>query len=343
MKIASIRKELLKISSLTAKIGSNPLLAQGAGGNSSEKIGNICWVKASGKWMLQALEQEIFVPLDTVEVQNAVAVASKDTFDIEISTFVPTELKPSIEATLHAVLNQRVVVHVHSINAIVHSITTNRRKQLVDVLHGLNWRFIPYRRPGLPLTLEVLREPFYAKELVLILENHGLVVAADDCNKASRLLEDVENRLKIFPRKAAKVQKFNLKNITVKGWHLTKINALNELAVDPLSFEIIQKRIFFPDQVVFLGDSIPAVKNVQELSELLRGLKISGKRRPCILIENEGSLLRDDIKDVEVETLKAVSEVVMRLEEVSDISSLSRLQIETLMNWDAEKYRQNIQ
>lgn len=36
---------------MSARVGSNILLVQGAGGNSSVKDGDVLWVKASGTWL----------------------------------------------------------------------------------------------------------------------------------------------------------------------------------------------------------------------------------------------------------------------------------------------------
>jgi rhamnose utilization protein RhaD (predicted bifunctional aldolase and dehydrogenase) len=36
---------------LSARLGADPRLIQGAGGNTSIKTGNTLWVKASGKWL----------------------------------------------------------------------------------------------------------------------------------------------------------------------------------------------------------------------------------------------------------------------------------------------------
>ena len=56
--------ELLSLKSLSASIGTDPMLVQGAGGNTSIKIGSQIWVKASGTWLQNALTEEIFIPID---------------------------------------------------------------------------------------------------------------------------------------------------------------------------------------------------------------------------------------------------------------------------------------
>ncbi len=51
---------------MSARVGRNILLVQGAGGNSSIKDGDVLWVKASGTWLADAEDKEIFVPVSLV-------------------------------------------------------------------------------------------------------------------------------------------------------------------------------------------------------------------------------------------------------------------------------------
>ena len=55
---------LRKISELSKKIGDDLDLIQGAGGNTSEKIGDELWVKASGCWLSDALKKNIFISVN---------------------------------------------------------------------------------------------------------------------------------------------------------------------------------------------------------------------------------------------------------------------------------------
>ncbi|MEO0633779.1 MAG: class II aldolase, partial [Pseudomonadota bacterium] len=49
---------------LSARLGSDPLQVQGAGGNTSIKDGAVMWIKASGTQLAQANTEEIFVAVD---------------------------------------------------------------------------------------------------------------------------------------------------------------------------------------------------------------------------------------------------------------------------------------
>src|ERR1700746_1732730 len=96
---------------LSARVGSDPLLVQASNGNTSIKIDGILWIKASGKWLAHAMQEEMLVPLELSEVQESI---QKDT-GIAPRDPLKDQLRPSIETPMHAILGHRVVIHVHSI------------------------------------------------------------------------------------------------------------------------------------------------------------------------------------------------------------------------------------
>ena len=56
-------QELVALRSLSASIGRDPHLTQAAGGNTSLKAGDTLWIKASGTWLMDALADDIMVPV----------------------------------------------------------------------------------------------------------------------------------------------------------------------------------------------------------------------------------------------------------------------------------------
>ena len=139
---------------LSARVGADPLLVQAAGGNTSLKDEGVMWIKASGTCLKDAQAKDIFVPLDHAAIMTA--LAANDPACESCVTFVrtglnSTGLRPSIETTVHALMPQRVVVHVHCVNTIAWAIRADAGQRLSEKLQGFAWAFIPYARPGLPL------------------------------------------------------------------------------------------------------------------------------------------------------------------------------------------------
>ncbi len=63
--------ELQLLRELTQRVGSNPLLAQASTGNTSIKLDGVLWIKASGRWMADAEQNEILIPLDLADVHGS--------------------------------------------------------------------------------------------------------------------------------------------------------------------------------------------------------------------------------------------------------------------------------
>src|SRR5258707_10725355 len=123
--------ELDRLLDLTARVGRDPLLTQASTGNSSIKLDGVLWIKASGKWMADAVHEDILIPLDLAEVQACL----KQRRD-------PAERysRASIETAMHAVMPHRVVLHVHCVNTIAWAVRQDAQVQLERQLHGLRWQ-----------------------------------------------------------------------------------------------------------------------------------------------------------------------------------------------------------
>jgi rhamnose utilization protein RhaD (predicted bifunctional aldolase and dehydrogenase) len=136
--------ELARLRQLTARIGADPLLTQASTGNSSTKLDGVLWIKASGKWMVDAMDEDILIPLDLDEVIRECLQQGVD----------PAGRYPgaSIETAMHAVLPQRVVLHVHSVNTIAWAVRNDAAVQLQHQLDGLRWKWVSYVASGLPLS-----------------------------------------------------------------------------------------------------------------------------------------------------------------------------------------------
>ena len=177
--------EFLALLRYSAVIGADPALVQAAGGNVSLKRGGVLWVKASGTWLANALRQNIMVPVDlpallaAVQRRDAAAVENAAAFVVQSED--ATGLRPSIETTLHAMLPHPVVVHVHCVETIAWAVRQDAEAAIAPLLAGLRWAFVPYVRPGAPLTFAMLRV-LQPDTDVLVLGNHGLVVGGRNHN-----------------------------------------------------------------------------------------------------------------------------------------------------------------
>ena len=191
--------ELAALKKLSARVGSDPHLVQAAGGNTSLKKDGVMWIKASGTWLSDSEIKDIFVPLDHGSLMAALKrsdPACETCTEFVRGDLNSSGLRPSIETTVHALMPQRVVVHVHCVNTIAWAIQRDAEAMLSEKLGNFNWAFIPYRRPGLPLAGAISQRLKPGVD-VLVLGNHGLVVAADTVKDADALLSRVVDLLQL--------------------------------------------------------------------------------------------------------------------------------------------------
>ena len=215
--------EIRDLAALSARIGRDPLLAQASSGNTSIKIGDFLWIKASGKWLASALnDEDAFVPVPLADLRG-------DCFS--------GTCRASIETASHAVLPQKVVIHVHSVNTIAWAVRSDGPERLAQRLNGIAWHWIPYVPSGLPLARMIGEAVAASPELrVFVLANHGLIVCGDDCEGTEKLLAEVDRRLAVSPRSS-------------------------ECCDDPVSRRILTGGILYPCQAMFLGTDMAQLSN----------------------------------------------------------------------------------
>src|ERR1700728_4087306 len=64
---ASYERDIDSLLRCSARIGRDLLLIQASSGNTSLKVNGTLWIKASGKWLANAGQQELLVPVSLSE------------------------------------------------------------------------------------------------------------------------------------------------------------------------------------------------------------------------------------------------------------------------------------
>jgi rhamnose utilization protein RhaD (predicted bifunctional aldolase and dehydrogenase) len=322
--------ELEQLRKLSARVGADPLLVQAAGGNTSLKDDGIMWIKASGTWLKDAQARDIFVPLDHAAIMSA--LAQNDPSCESCTSFVRTDLnstglRPSIETTVHALMPQRVVVHVHCVNTIAWAIRADGEQRLAEKLSGFNWAYIPYARPGLPLAGAISARLRPGID-VLVLGNHGLVVAASTVPEAEALLGKVVSAVSRPVRAATPPDRSALEKLCAgTAYQPALSDETHALATDKLALKRGHTLVLYPDHVVFLGVGVAT--------------SFDGNP-PLVAIPGQGVLIHKDAKPAIEPMGRCLADVMRRVEEQDELVALTGDDIDRLVNWDAEKYRQTL-
>ena len=307
-----------------ARIGSDPALVQGAGGNVSLKRDGVLWVKASGTWLMHAIERDIMVPVSLDKLLRAVHDDDAEAMEAA-HQFVPawaeTTLRPSIETTMHGLLPHRIVVHVHCVETIARAIRGDAEAVVAPLLAGLRWGFVPYVRPGAPLAraIAAVLEPGMD---VLVLGNHGLVVGAETTAEAAALLADVSRRLRVEPRVAPAP---DLAGLLAERMRPAE-PATHGLATDPASLAVARRGPLYPDHVIFLGPGVSEVPS----------------RWPMLVVAGAGVLMADDASPGAHALARCLADVTARVVPDAPLRVLTRAEEAELLGWDAEQYRQSL-
>lgn len=304
---------------LSAMLGSDPLQVQGPGGNTSIKEGAVMFIKASGTELADAEIKDIFVAVDR---DTAVLEAHGKAGDGSCQATVLDRshgLRPSIETTFHAALDHRIVVHTHSVATITHAISPEGRVAAAAKLAGLNFVIVPYAKPGLPLTREILAR-VAADTQIVVLENHGLIVAGDTVDEVRARIAEVERRLALEPRNSAVPSP----QVAARDGFIW--SEFSWLAQDAVAFERAKSGTYYPDHVVFLGPGLPTEDH--------------DGAPPAILVKGQGVLIKADATSSQRAMLRCLFDVLARVKDGWSVDPIGPDAEVELLDWDAEKYRQ---
>ena len=211
---ATLAQALAAVVDLSHRFGLDPEFSRAGGGNSSAKAEGVMYIKPSGAPLaeltaeaLMGLElRPLLELLDAPEPPDSPG-GTDEVMGVAIASRVgPGDgRRPSVEFLFHALLPQRYVLHTHpiSVNALTCS---SRGRELATELFGDQVLWIPYTNPGLPLARRI-RDGRREHETrtggpapsALLLQNHGLVVAADSPDEIDRvskwIVEAIQARL----------------------------------------------------------------------------------------------------------------------------------------------------
>lgn len=331
-----------QISDYCARIGQNPLLVQGAGGNVSWKDGDVLWIKASGTWLRDAAHQDIFVPVALPELQAALRAHQ---FDAQPRTLGDARLKPSIETVLHALLPQKIVMHVHAIEPLSWLVRADAAASVTQRMPvAFEHAMVPYRKPGKDLAqavCEALEARPNARAVLLM--NHGVVVAGETLAEVEDALTTLLSALpgavspEAQPTAMPQVQAVNASPALMP----LADARLHRLATIPALFKRVQQDwALYPDHVVFLGAQAITFTSSASAQDAATSGGIPSDTP--VFIQNLGVFSLSPLPESKLAQLRCYQDVIERVAPDAALHGLSIDDIAGLLNWDAERYRQQL-
>ena len=120
----SLLKNLKEIS---LNIGNNKDYVQASGGNTSCKICDDMYVKASGKCLKNALDENIFISTKFRKISENIKNGEINNYQI---SSIDSKLRASIETALHAIMPNTFVIHSHPIDVIAQTVLKNSKVEI---------------------------------------------------------------------------------------------------------------------------------------------------------------------------------------------------------------------
>jgi rhamnose utilization protein RhaD (predicted bifunctional aldolase and dehydrogenase) len=333
-----ITDDYRKGAAFCASIGKNPFLSQGAGGNYSWKSENSLFVKASGMWLSEAQNKNIFVEVNR---KKYLIDLKENNFNVDLINYSQNGLKPSIETSMHALLSQKYVIHLHPVRVLAILIQSNWKLLIQEKCRNtaIAFNLIDYHKPGKELAEAIdIAKNQNPNSNVYFLKNHGIIVAENDFETFKKLLSKI---LALF----------------LDNWPISAENMTSELQTcdipgyfrfpHPVIDKLISKSIFqktleenwrlYPDHLVFMGMHPLFIKNTTTLPA-------TQNTPPVIFFEETlGCFIRKNHTKAQLAQLKCYFDVLSGIDDYSSIDSLSETASLDLLNWDAEKYRLSMQ
>jgi rhamnose utilization protein RhaD (predicted bifunctional aldolase and dehydrogenase) len=313
---ATNQAELTRLRELSARIGNDPMLTQASTGNSSIKLDSVLWIKASGKWMADAIREDILIPLDLADVRERV----KEKVD-------PADryCGASIETAMHAALPHRVVLHVHCVDTIAWAVRQDAQVQLENKMDGLRWRWIPYVPSGLPLAQEIEKAlSAFPRTDVLILGNHGLVLGGDDCGAVEDLLFEVQRRLAISPRHADPTDYAVLAEIADgSSWDLPDDDEVHALATDRISREVLSGGLLHPCQSIVSPSTTPTLFRSVPCPDPKNQSGSRYRSRPFLIVDGCGVVFNRSMAIAQRAMMSGLARVIQRISSSAPVRYLA--------------------
>ena len=330
-----------QIKAFCVQIGADPLLVQGAGGNISWKDGDVLWVKASGMWIADAASRDIFVPVNLSFLQKAL---SRNDFFVKPEVTNNSDLRPSIETLLHALMPHRVVVHIHAVEILAHLVQVNAKEKIKKLVgDAVNWIYVDYFKPGADLARAVYLQLINRFDTeVVFLGNHGIVIGGEDVKNIVFTLRTLISKLKTktSPTLAESRPSTLEPEFLARGYVPCGDKEVSLLVNKDEEINRLRKDwALYPDHVVFLGAK-PAI--LETKFNLLDLDEIASVKPPFIFSIKEGVFQNLHTTAAQKCQLRCYYDVIARQSTSDKLATLSDRQVSELLDWDAEKFRQGI-
>jgi rhamnose utilization protein RhaD (predicted bifunctional aldolase and dehydrogenase) len=362
-------KQLIEVSQY---FGKNPLYVIAGGGNTSYKTEDKLWIKASGS-SLATIDEGGFVCMsreglakisDKVYSDDSTVREEEVKNDLNVSILYPKDKRPSVETSLHEIIDYSYVVHTHPtlVNALMCSVDAEAK---CTDLFGDEALFIEYTDPGYVLFKKVyeLIKAFKAEKgycpKIIFLENHGVFVAADTTEEIGKIYDTINEKLNALVK--AELPNFSTQELSqLYVTYVASKFPLDGAVAKLFTSDLISKYVccadafmtvdtaFTPDGIVYCKAKYPFVEvaDADAIVAAANAFKAQHGFPPkAIAIKGEGLLVIEDSEksvNTVLEVYTDMLKIAFYANNFGGSKAMTDEEIAFIDNWEVENYRRKI-
>jgi HAD superfamily hydrolase (TIGR01549 family) len=331
LKFEYIYNELEKFKKLSKYCGERFDLVQAGGGNTSIKINDLMFIKASGFNLTNIDENNGYVVINNKKLLDD--IQKNLVKDVTNYNFIGNK-RGSIETYMHSILST-YTIHLHPIQ-INRVLVCKNAKEIINEIYP-NSLIIEYFTPGIKVCNKI--KELYNNEKIIFLLNHGVIITSHDISEVYYLLNDLLDKFECY-QNIDFIKYKNTNKISETVNNLFKIDNVSYLCEDELintylnnKKELFKMSITFPDYLIYCGVEILLDLNyIQEY-------KNKYNETPKVIIDNNYIYINSHSLTKCKEIEEVLKSNLLVLDSNSSKNFLTPEEICFLNNWDAEKYR----
>jgi len=328
-----INKGLIQLEAMSKYSGERFDLVQAGGGNSSIKIEDWMFIKASGYNLTNVCVNNGYVVIDNNELKTD--IRNQKTQDV-IHYNVIGKKRGSIETYMHSIL-KKYTLHLHPIQ-VNRILVSKQAAQLIQQIYP-NSLVIEYLTPGIKICDEINK--LYNGENVIFLINHGLIITCDNYDEVYTHLNDVLNAFEIY--QGLDFEEYKFTNVISKQLNsVFDTNNVSYLCEDRIirsrlinKRELFKESVTFPDELIYCGVQIMFGFETWIIEEFKRKYG----EPPKIIVFNDKLYITSHSINKCKEIEEVLKSKLMILDSRYNKNYLTLDEICFLNNWDAEQYR----
>lgn len=353
--------------------GDDPAYVIAGGGNTSFKDDKEIWIKASGI-ALAGINEDGFVKLSRKKLgeiegkaypEDPVLREAQVKSDLNEAIISPENLRPSVETSLHNLIDFTFIVHTHPtlVNGLMCAMNV---KEEVENRFGTDALYVEYTDPGFILFKKVqadiqsYKEKYGKVPSIIFLQNHGVFVGANSIEEIHSIYDRINQRLAsgkdlslpvneplAFASAASEAistyyASRDLLTRTVSSKltdHFSESVDSFQLIAWPFSPDII---VYCKSNYLFLGEALDpelvlaACEQFEQSHGYYPKVIIEERKGLIILEENESSLA--NVQDVFLDQMK----ISYLSENFGGPHFMTAEQIQFIDNWEVENYRRKV-